>query len=179
MKARIHSIARARARQRMLQSVPSADVVVVNPIHIAVALRYDMDVAPAPIVVAMGERKLAERIKALARESGVPVVENIPVARALHGHRARRQADSAGAVLRRRRSARVRLSPAHAPGPVRPARRIERGGGVVSAVSLPTSAAPSRGVAAEGAARTPAAQGGGRRDAEHKPRAAFSGTAET
>ncbi|MGH3054524.1 MAG: EscU/YscU/HrcU family type III secretion system export apparatus switch protein, partial [Gaiellaceae bacterium] len=78
VKARILSIARARARQRMLQAVPSADVVVVNPVHIAVALRYDMDVAPAPVVVAMGERKLAERIKALALESGVPVIENIP-----------------------------------------------------------------------------------------------------
>jgi len=83
IKARILSIARARARQRMMQAVPTADVVVVNPVHIAVALKYDMDVAPAPVVVAMGERKLAERIKAAALEAGVPVIENIPVAHAL------------------------------------------------------------------------------------------------
>ncbi len=83
IKSRIRSIARARARQRMLQAVPSADVVIVNPTHIAVALRYDAAVAPAPIVVAMGERKLAERIRALASRAGVPVVEDRPTARAL------------------------------------------------------------------------------------------------
>lgn len=83
VKARILSIMRARARQRMLQAVPNADVVIVNPTHVAVALRYDIDAAPAPIVVAMGERKLAERIKAIAQASGVTVIENRPVARAL------------------------------------------------------------------------------------------------
>lgn len=83
IKSRIQSIARQRARQRMLQQVPTADVVVTNPTHVAVALRYDPSVAPAPIVVAMGERKLAERIREVARRSGVPIVENKPVARAL------------------------------------------------------------------------------------------------
>lgn len=83
IKARIRNMQRQRARQRMLQAVPKADVVVTNPTHVAVALRYDPEVAGAPVVVAMGERKLAERIKALARESGVPTVENKPVARAL------------------------------------------------------------------------------------------------
>ncbi len=83
IKGRIRSIARARARQRMLQAVPSADVVIVNPTHIAVALRYDAAVAPAPIVVAMGERKLAERIRDLASQAGVPIVEDRPTARAL------------------------------------------------------------------------------------------------
>ena len=63
--------------------MPTADVVVVNPTHVAVALKYDIGVAPAPIVVAMGERKLAERIKALAFKSDVPVIENRTVARAL------------------------------------------------------------------------------------------------
>jgi flagellar biosynthetic protein FlhB len=63
IKARIRAMARANARKRMLQAVPKADVVVVNPIHIAVALRYDTSVAAAPIVVAMGERLIAERIK--------------------------------------------------------------------------------------------------------------------
>jgi flagellar biosynthetic protein FlhB len=63
--------------------VPKADVVVVNPVHIAVALRYDPNVAPAPYVVAVGRRKVAERIKEVAFASQVPVVENIPLARAL------------------------------------------------------------------------------------------------
>ncbi len=83
VKSRIRSVARARARQRMLQAVPRADVVIVNPTHIAVALRYDAAIAPAPIVVAMGERKLAERIRAIASQAGVPIVEDRPTARAL------------------------------------------------------------------------------------------------
>ncbi len=83
MKGRIRSMQMQRARQRMLQAVPKADVVVTNPTHVAVAIQYDPEVAPAPIVVAMGERKLAERIKAIAKASGVPLVENKPVARAL------------------------------------------------------------------------------------------------
>ncbi len=83
IKGRIQSLARARARQRMLQAIPTADVVVTNPTHIAVALRYDVSVAAAPIVVAMGQRKLAERMKQIARECNVPMVENRPVARAL------------------------------------------------------------------------------------------------
>jgi len=83
IKARIRGIQRQRARQRMLQSVPRADVVITNPTHVAIALQYDPDVAPAPIVLAIGERKLAERIKEIARASRVPMVENKPVARAL------------------------------------------------------------------------------------------------
>jgi flagellar biosynthesis protein FlhB len=83
VKQRMRSIARQRARQQMFKDVPKADVVLVNPVHIAVALRYDPAVAPAPYVVALGRRKVAERIKAIAYESGVPVVENVPLARAL------------------------------------------------------------------------------------------------
>jgi flagellar biosynthetic protein FlhB len=83
IKGRIRSLQRQRARQRMLQSVPNADVVITNPTHVAVALAYDPAKASAPIVVAMGERKLAERIREIARASGVPLVENKPVARAL------------------------------------------------------------------------------------------------
>jgi flagellar biosynthetic protein FlhB len=83
VKARIQAVARAMARRRMLQDVAGADVVVVNPTHIAVALKYDAVNAPAPMVVAMGERKLAQRIKDIARQANVPVVENRPVARAL------------------------------------------------------------------------------------------------
>lgn len=83
VKARIRTLHMQRARQRMLQAVPTADVVITNPTHVAVALRYDPMESPAPIVVAMGERKLAERIKQIARDSGVMMVENKPVARAL------------------------------------------------------------------------------------------------
>jgi flagellar biosynthetic protein FlhB len=83
IKARIRSAARARIRRQMFKDVRKADVVIVNPTHIAVALQYDPDVAPAPIVLAMGQRRIAERIKKLAYEHGVPVIENRPLARAL------------------------------------------------------------------------------------------------
>jgi flagellar biosynthesis protein FlhB len=56
---------------------------ITNPTHIAVALKYDVHQAGAPVVVAMGERKLAERIKAIAGKAGVPIIENKPLARAL------------------------------------------------------------------------------------------------
>ncbi|MCU0633316.1 MAG: EscU/YscU/HrcU family type III secretion system export apparatus switch protein, partial [Gemmatimonadaceae bacterium] len=72
-----------RIRKAMFRAVPTADVVIVNPTHIAIAIKYDVTVAPAPYVVAMGQRKVAEKIKALAFESGVPVLENKPLARAL------------------------------------------------------------------------------------------------
>jgi flagellar biosynthetic protein FlhB len=68
---------------RCLRAVPTADVVITNPTHIAIALVYDPFKAPAPLVVAMGQRKVAERIKAIAREHGVPCIENKPLARAL------------------------------------------------------------------------------------------------
>lgn len=83
VRQRLRSLGRSRARNRMFRDVPTADVVITNPTHIAVALRYDPAAAPAPIVVAMGQRKVAERIKALAREAGVPTIENKPLARAL------------------------------------------------------------------------------------------------
>lgn len=83
VKSRIRSMQLQRARQRMLQAVPKADVVITNPTHVAVAIQYDPEQSPAPIVVAMGERKLAERIRKIARDNGVPTIENKPVARAL------------------------------------------------------------------------------------------------
>jgi flagellar biosynthesis protein FlhB len=70
--------------KRMLQNVPKADVVITNPTHIAVALQYNPLIAPAPIVVAMGADNLAQKIKEIARENGVPVRENKPLARALY-----------------------------------------------------------------------------------------------
>jgi len=67
----------------MFRSVPSADLIITNPTHIAVAIKYSPDEFPAPIVRAMGQRKVAERIKALAKEHGIPCIENKPLARAL------------------------------------------------------------------------------------------------
>jgi flagellar biosynthetic protein FlhB len=84
LKVRRRTMARSMARRRMLLSVSDADVVVTNPTHIAVALKYDPEVAPAPMVLAMGARKVAKQIKDLALDAGVPVVENKPLARALY-----------------------------------------------------------------------------------------------
>ena len=71
------------ARARMMAAVPGADVVVTNPTHYAVALRYSSD-APAPVVVAKGQDVVAGRIRAIATEHGVPVIPDPPLARALH-----------------------------------------------------------------------------------------------
>lgn len=71
------------ARRRQLLDVPKADVVITNPTHIAVALRYDPDEMSAPVVVAKGQRLIAEKIKEIARQHGVPTVENVKVARLL------------------------------------------------------------------------------------------------
>jgi flagellar biosynthetic protein FlhB len=83
LKSRMRTLANALMRRRMLHKVKEADVVIVNPVHIAVALKYDMGQDGAPMVLAMGRRKLAEKIKALAAKAGVPVQENRPLARAL------------------------------------------------------------------------------------------------
>ena len=84
IKARIKSIQMQMARQRMMSSVPQSDVVVTNPTHYAVAIKYDKSKAPAPIVVAKGVDYLAFQIKEIAKENNVPIVENRPVARALY-----------------------------------------------------------------------------------------------
>jgi flagellar biosynthetic protein FlhB len=83
VKGRVRQLQRQMARKRMLGKVATADVVVTNPTHIAVALKYDPLLSAAPVVVAMGERLLAQRIKELAHRAGVPVIENKPLARAL------------------------------------------------------------------------------------------------
>lgn len=83
VRARVRSIQRELARRRMMAQVPEADVVVTNPTHLAVALRYDRETMKAPKVVAKGARLLAERIKSVAREHGIPVVEDRPLARLL------------------------------------------------------------------------------------------------
>jgi flagellar biosynthetic protein FlhB len=72
------------SRKRMMQDVPKADVVITNPTHLAVALQYDADVSPAPVVLAKGEDYLAQKIKEVARENDIQIVENKPLARMLY-----------------------------------------------------------------------------------------------
>ena len=84
VKARLRQIRVERARQRMMAAVPEADVVIANPSHFAVALSYEPGAAGAPRVTAKGVDSLALRIRKLAEESDVPVVENPPLARALY-----------------------------------------------------------------------------------------------
>jgi flagellar biosynthetic protein FlhB len=84
IKARVRSLQRAMAKKRMMAEVPKADVVVTNPTHVAVALRYEHGAMPAPVVVAKGMGFIAERIKAVAKEHGVPVIEQPVIARSLY-----------------------------------------------------------------------------------------------
>ncbi len=84
IKARLRSIRQERARQRMMQAIPDATVVVTNPTHYAIALQYEHLVNEVPKVVAKGADKVALRIREVAEEHNVPIVENPPLARALH-----------------------------------------------------------------------------------------------
>lgn len=71
-------------QRRMMKDVPKADVVITNPTHLAIAIRYNVQEAPAPVVLAKGAGAVAERIKDIARQHGVPIRENKPLARALY-----------------------------------------------------------------------------------------------
>jgi len=84
IKSRIKQRQRQLAMRRMMQDVPKADVVITNPTHYAVALRYDAATMAAPQVVAKGEGYLAARIREIAEENKVPLVENPPLARAIY-----------------------------------------------------------------------------------------------
>ncbi|MFO7956042.1 MAG: flagellar biosynthesis protein FlhB [Candidatus Brocadiia bacterium] len=84
VRSRQGQMRRRIARQRMMQAVPAADVVVANPTHVAVALQWDEDEMDAPTVVAKGADLLAERIKQIARENDVPVLERRELARTLY-----------------------------------------------------------------------------------------------
>jgi flagellar biosynthetic protein FlhB len=84
IKAKIRQLRHERARKRMMTAVPTATVVIMNPTHFAVALKYESGKMAAPICVAKGIDALALRIRAVAEENNVPVVENPPLARALH-----------------------------------------------------------------------------------------------
>jgi flagellar biosynthetic protein FlhB len=84
IKAKVRQLRQERARKRMMAEVPKATVVIMNPTHYAVALKYESGKMEAPVCVAKGLDALALRIRAVAEENGVPVVENPPLARALH-----------------------------------------------------------------------------------------------
>lgn len=84
VKSRIRSLQREMARRRMMQEVPRATVVVTNPTHIAIALRYEPSESDAPVVLAKGKQLIAQRIKSIALENHIPVVEDKPLARAMY-----------------------------------------------------------------------------------------------
>lgn len=84
VKARMRSLSRDRIRRQMMSNVPKATVVVANPTHFSVALRYQPPLDYAPVVLAKGQDILALRIREIAVENDVPVVENVPLARALY-----------------------------------------------------------------------------------------------
>lgn len=84
IKSRIRQVQRAMAQNRMMQQVPEADVIIRNPTHFAVALRYKQGEDAAPVVLAKGQDELAARIVAKGEENQVPVIENVPLARALY-----------------------------------------------------------------------------------------------
>jgi len=83
IKARLKMLRRQRARRRMMAAVPEATVVITNPTHFAIALQYDRATMRAPKCIAKGQDRVAQRIREVAAENGVPVVENKPLARAL------------------------------------------------------------------------------------------------
>ncbi|MFC1495938.1 flagellar biosynthesis protein FlhB [Candidatus Margulisiibacteriota bacterium] len=84
VKQRMRDLQRQVAQQRMMSSVPQADVVVTNPTHVAVAIQYKARQMKAPILLAKGLRKAAEEIKKIADEANVPIVENEPLARSIY-----------------------------------------------------------------------------------------------
>lgn len=77
---------REASQRRMMQDIPKADVVITNPTHISVALRYDTNIASSPVVVAKGEDYLALKIREIAKENNVEIIENKPLARMLYAN---------------------------------------------------------------------------------------------
>lgn len=84
VKGKLKQIRMERARQRMMQNVPKADVVITNPTHFSVALKYDTEVADAPIVIAKGIDEVAMRIREIAKDNEIILFENPPLARTLY-----------------------------------------------------------------------------------------------
>ena len=86
IKGRQRARMREASQRRMMQDVPKADVVITNPTHIAVALKYDAEVSKAPVVLAKGEELIAKKIKDVAKENNISIVENKPLARMLYSN---------------------------------------------------------------------------------------------
>ncbi len=84
VRSRIRSIQREMARKRMMSSVPEADVVITNPTHLAIALKYDSEKMEAPMIIAKGAGVIADRIKKIAKKHSIPVIENKPLAQGLY-----------------------------------------------------------------------------------------------
>lgn len=84
VKAKLRELRVQKSRQRMMQKVPGADVIITNPTHFAVALEYKQDNMSAPVLLAKGQDKVAFRIREMAKEHNIPLIENPPLARALH-----------------------------------------------------------------------------------------------
>jgi len=84
VKSRIRSLQRDRARSRMMAQVPTATLVIANPTHFAIALRYVRNKDSAPVVVAKGQDLLALKIREIATEAGVPVFEDVALARSMY-----------------------------------------------------------------------------------------------
>jgi len=84
VKGRIKSKMREVSQRRMMQKLPEADVVITNPTHFACAIQYDKEKAAAPVLIAKGADHLAQKIKEVAKEHNVPIVENKPLARMLY-----------------------------------------------------------------------------------------------
>jgi len=85
IKGKLRQLREQKARQRMMQNVPKADVVITNPTHYAIALKYDSKEMDAPMMIAKGVDLVAERIREVAKEHNIPVIENPTLARALYG----------------------------------------------------------------------------------------------
>lgn len=84
VKSRLRSLARDRTRRRMMAAVPKATLVIANPTHFSIALKYDRDVDPAPLVVAKGQDLVALRIREIAAEHGIPIFEDVALARSMY-----------------------------------------------------------------------------------------------
>jgi flagellar biosynthetic protein FlhB len=84
MKAKLRQLRMQKAQTRMIQSVPTADVIITNPTHFAIALKYDGDTMDAPVCVAKGMDDVALNIREVAKENDVQIIENKPLARALY-----------------------------------------------------------------------------------------------
>ncbi|MGO4841487.1 EscU/YscU/HrcU family type III secretion system export apparatus switch protein, partial [Rhizobiaceae sp. 2RAB30] len=84
VKARIRSVARDRARQRMILAVPKATLVIANPTHFSIALRYVREEDAAPVVVAKGQDLIALKIREIAQENNIPIFENVELARSMY-----------------------------------------------------------------------------------------------